>query len=237
MQNDLHEIQVLILKKLLFHPKLRYSDLRPSEEIENNKLNFHINQLKNLGLVKKSDDLYVLTNKGKEFAGRLDTDILKVQKQAKISAWICPIRDVEGELEFLIYTRLKSPFFGCQGFMSGKVDYGEKILDAAKRELKEECDLEGNPEIVALKHYIVFDKSTNEMVEDKFMFLCIVKNPTGNLFQSEEGKYEWVKKSNLEKYIMNHFESWAAFESQLNLIKNYQGNTQFIEEEHYSEKF
>lgn len=234
---DLHEIQILILKKLLFNPKQRYTDLRPSEDIENNKLNFHLNQLKLLGLIEKDDENYFLTNKGKEFAGRLDTDVLKVKKQAKISAWVCPIRIVNNETEYLIYTRLKSPFYGCQGFMSGKVDYGETVLEAARRELKEECNLEGNPEIVYLKHYIVFDNKTKELLEDKFMFLCVVKEPRGEVIQSDEGKYEWVKESDLKKYITNHFESWEGFEAQLDGIRKFNGSISLVEEKHYSEKF
>lgn len=237
MAKDFNEIQIKILNKLLFTPKLRYKDLRPSEDVENNKLNFHINQLTELDLIDKHDQYYSLTNKGKEFAGRLDTDNLKLKKQAKISAWICPIREVEGELEYLIYTRLKSPFYGCQGFMSGKVDYGETVIDAAKRELTEETNLVGVPVIVALKHYRVFDKSSRELLEDKFMFLSIVNNPENEIKQSNEGKYKWVRGSNLRKYVTNHFESWKAFEKQLNLIKSYKNTIQFIEEDHYSEKF
>jgi len=237
MANDLHQIQIQVLRKLLFNPQLRYTDLRPAQDIENNKLNFHLNTLKKLGLIIKKEEFYSLTNKGKELAGRLDTDDLKVKKQAKISAWVCPIRNKGKETEYLIYTRLKSPFYGCQGFMSGKVDYGERVIEAAKRELKEECNLEGESKIIALKHYRVFDANNRELVEDKFMFLITVNDPSGDLKQSEEGQYEWVKESELKKFITNPFESWEAFETLLTLLKNPAKDIHFIEDDHYSIKF
>ena len=233
---DLHFIQIQILKKLLFSPKLRYSDLRP-ENVENNLLNFHLNQLKDLSLIQKEDEMYSLTLKGKEFAGRMDTDKLHIQKQAKISAWIAAINDQNKEIEYLVYTRLKHPFYGCQGFLSGKVEYGESVVDAAKRELSEECGLIGEPSILQVKHYLVRAKESGELLEDKFMFQCLIKNPTGELRQSDEGKYEWVKESRLNDYVTNHFENWERFEEEVRFIKEFNGTTRIIEETYYSDKF
>jgi len=121
--------------------------------------------------------------------------------------------------------------------MSGKVDYGETILEAASRELKEETGLSGDPTIVALKHYVFFDKKSNNLLEDKFMFLCLVENPAGDICGSQEGKYEWVKETNLQNYVTNPFEDYTAFNAQIDLIKNYNGTMNFSENRHYSEKF
>lgn len=237
MNTELHAIQIQILNKLLFKPSQRYVDLRPSEDIENNKLNFHLKQLQELGLIQKIDDVYSLTAKGKEFAGRIDTDKLKVHKQAKISVSVCCIReDSKGQREYLIYTRLKQPFYGCQGFLTGKVGYAEQVKTAAARELTEETGLSGEPQITALKHYRVFDHESHELLEDKQLFFCVVHNPMGDLQQSEEGKFEWVKRKDLKKYVTNHFESYPAFRGQLKLVEG-GGEFKFIEEDHYSKKF
>lgn len=237
MTDNLHFIQIQILKKLIFHLELSYSELRPDDSIENNKLNFHLNALKDMELIQKTDSLYSLTNKGKEYAGRIDTEALLVKKQSKISAWICPVRNISGENEYLIYTRLKTPFYGCQGFMSGKVDYGETYVDAAKRELFEETGLSGEIQIVGAIHYLVYAKGSNELLEDKLMFMCRADSVSGELTPTYEGKYEWVKESDLKSYVTNHFESWEAFEFQLGLIKNKSGLFFFKEEVHLSEKF
>jgi ADP-ribose pyrophosphatase YjhB (NUDIX family)/predicted transcriptional regulator len=235
--NELHEIQMQILQKLLFNPGLRYTDLRPDSSIENNKLNFHINKLEELQLIHKTEDKYSLTAKGKEFAGRIDTDRAKIQRQAKISAWVCVTRDTDKGLEILIGTRLKHPFYGCQGFLSGKANYGEQIVEAAKREMKEETNYEGEPHIVALKHYRVFDPNTKELLEDKFMFLCHVHNPKGELTQPKEAHFDWVLEKELPKFITQPFESIEEFLGLVNMVKNFNNTVQIIEEERFSDKF
>lgn len=234
---QLHNIQLEILKQLLFAPSLRYAKLKPNPEMENNQFDFHLNQLIDGGYIVKKEKGYCLTNFGKEYANRMDTEQTIIAKQSKISAWVCCVRTIGGNKQYLIYTRLKQPFYGCQGFMSGKVAYGEKVLEAAKRELKEETGLEGTAQIVSIKHFLVFDKQTNDLVEDKFMFLCLVKEPKGKLKPNNEGNYEWVDENKLKQYVTNHFESWKAFEKQLEEIKSFKGKIQLEEIDHWSEKF
>ena len=234
---QLHNIQLEILKQLLFAPSLRYAKLKPDPEMENNQFDFHLDQLIDGGYIVKDGRDYSLTNFGKEYANRMNTEQTIIAKQSKISAWVCCVRAIGGKKQYLIYTRLKQPFYRCQGFMSGKVAYGEKVLDAAKRELKEETGLEGSPQIISIKHFLVFDKTTNELVEDKFMFLCLVKNPVGELRANNEGRYEWVYENKLKQYVTNHFESWGAFEKQLGEIKNFKGKVKLEEIDHWSAKF
>jgi hypothetical protein len=45
LMKQLHPIQLKILKKLLFAPQLKYTELKPEEHIENNQLSFHLNTL------------------------------------------------------------------------------------------------------------------------------------------------------------------------------------------------
>ena len=189
------------------------------------------------GFIEKKGPLYLLTNSGKEYANRMDTDITKILTQAKIGVIIIPFRGPKSKREFLIYTRLKQPFYGCQGFMSGKIRLGEQISASAKRELKEETNLMGEPQIVALKHYRVFDKNTEDLVEDKFLFYCKVENPVGKLIPDKEGKYEWVKRKDLRSYVTNHFESFDVLLNDIKLAEFYRGRLTFLEIDHLSRKF
>lgn len=234
---QLHDIQLQILKKLLFAKQMRYSELKPDAEMENNQFDFHLDKLIAGKFIAKIENRYELTNSGKEYANRMDTDHNVVPLQSKISVFICPTRKVKGQTQFLIYTRLKQPFYGCQGFMSGKVRYGETIIAGAKRELSEETGLAGKPQLVSIRHYLVFDKNSHQLVEDKFMFFCWVKNPSGNLVTNNEGKYEWVKEKDLPSYVTYHFESYAAFERDLKEIKDFAGQVKFTELLHESERF
>jgi ADP-ribose pyrophosphatase YjhB (NUDIX family) len=235
---QLHTIQLQILSKLLFSRSLRYSQLKPSKDMENNQFQFHLDALINMGYVNKENTKYTLSAKGKEYANRIDENDNKLKLQAKISVWIACTRIINNKTQFLIGTRLKQPFYGCQGYISGKVQYGEKLSAAVKRELTEESGLKcGSSELVAIKHYRVFRQGTSELLEDKFMFLCLVKEPTGSLKLSREGKLEWIDVIDLEKYVTNPFEDKIAFRQQIDLIRNFDGNVKFIEEDYYSDKF
>ncbi|MFI5241144.1 MAG: NUDIX domain-containing protein [Microgenomates group bacterium] len=232
-----HEIQLQILKKALFADKLRYSDLKPDPDMENNQFDFHLDKLIADGLIEKKDREYKLTNKGKEYANRMDTDRVNIPHQGKIGAMICCTKTKNNLTEYLIYTRLKQPFFGCQGFPTGKIAYGEKVVDGAERELLEETGLKGKAQVVAIKHYLVIDKQSDQLVEDKYMYLCLIKNPSGKLTPNDEGKFEWVKEADFKKYITNHFESYKNFIDQINLFKNFNGEVKLEEIIHKSTKF
>jgi ADP-ribose pyrophosphatase YjhB (NUDIX family) len=234
---QLHQIQLQILKKLLFSEGLKYSETKPNKEMDNNQFNFHLEQLLEADLVSKANKIYTLTSIGKEYACRMDTEKVEIQKQAKISVFVCPVRTFKGNKQYLIYTRLKQPFYGCQGFMSGKVSLGEKVLDAAKRELKEETNLEADLKLVALIHYTVYDKNKTQMFEDKFMFLCIGENPKGKLKSNEDGKFERVNKSDLLTYTTNHFVSQKQFIKDINMVDNFNGEIFFEEIDHLSDKY
>jgi ADP-ribose pyrophosphatase YjhB (NUDIX family) len=239
--NQIHYLQRQILRRLLFNPQLRYTELKPEAKLENNKFDFHLDQLVGMGYVVKQDKFYKLTSGGKEYANRIDTDDSKskVIIQAKITVSILPMRIRKGKREFVIYTRLKQPFYGCQGFLSGKVFYGETLTKAAARELKEETGLIARPKVFYIRHYLVYEKATRKLVEDKYFNFCIAKNPRGELKgKDEEGRYEWVPEVEIKKYVTNPFETVAELYGFIRRADAQKGDRVFFQEHvHYSSKF
>lgn len=232
---DLHPIQLSILRNLLLSDGLRYTDIKPDKEMENNQFSFHLNSLIDANLVLKDEDKYRLTDKGKEWANRMDTDDVKMMTQAKLSAWCCCVRDVGYGKEVLVGTRKKQPFYGCQGFVAGKIKFGETIYDAARRELREEAGLEGNPKLVQVKHYISYKEG--KLVEDKFMFLFSFENPEGEIHANYEVDLKWVPINELPQFITKPFKNFEEIKEVVDSVMNFDGNISFVEKVEDAENF
>lgn len=234
---ELHFIQRSILNKLLFSQSSKFSDLRPNDNIENNLLTYHLDQLLTSKLIEKIDNNYSLTEIGKEYAGMIDTETSHMTKQSKLSVCLIAYRKVADNYSCLIQTRLKHPFYGCQGFPTGKIKFGELITDTAERELREETGLVGNAKIFLIRHYLVHDKNTKQLLEDKIFFYCKMENPTGNISNTNEGSSNWVDEEELSKYLVKPFEEKERYFQLLNIMKKSQENVVFEEEVYYTDQF
>lgn len=204
---QLHDYQLKILKKLLLKPSCTYTVLRPEPKVENNQLTFHLNKLLEMGYIAKQEDKsYVLTTSGKEYANRMDHFTAKIEKQPKIGVLIIVIDTTQGKPRTVVETRLKHPFYGCQGFMTGKIKWGTSILETAERELKEETNLEGKAEFMGIKHWQDYDKDGN-ILADKCLFMCKIKNPTGTLRpECDEGQYNWVYLNEFDTFVTKPYD-------------------------------
>jgi ADP-ribose pyrophosphatase YjhB (NUDIX family) len=232
----MHYLQLQILKNLLFAENLSFSKLKP-EGIENNKFMFHLDTLIAQGHIKKVGSKYMLTKSGKEFANRMDTDDAQFKQQAKIGVIMCCRRQAGNEGEYLLYTRLKQPFFGHQGFNSGKVQFGETVIAAAKRELREETNLEGEPELFLIEHHHVYDSETKKLLEDKFFYFMKFEDPKGELLANNEGKFEWVKKDDFATFLTKPFETVERELYVVSRLEEFTGQIYFEELNHYTSSF
>jgi len=151
IENEIHPIQVNILLKLLFNPTARFSQLNvltaPTDQFS-----FHLKKLLEIGLIEKDGRNYQLSVKGKEFANRFDTDRLVPERQAKVAVGVVGIRMRIDSTEYLIQQRLKQPYYGFFGLVTGKVRWGETTEETAKREFKEETGLSADFKLVGIEH-------------------------------------------------------------------------------------
>lgn len=214
---NIHEFQISILRELLFRPIARFRDLK-KVDIPNDHFTFHLKQLIKEGLVAKNAGRYTLTDEGKEFANRMDTDTLKLEKQAKIDIALHPVRKNGKTTEYLVHQRLKQPFYGWYGSHSGKVRWGENPIDTAKREFLEETGLTGKFTLKGIVHYHHFHKD-GRLLEDKYFWVFKVENTQGKLKEIvPEGKNLWMTESEYRK-LENVFATFDEIKDVINTKK------------------
>lgn len=195
----IHPIQIRILLILLFRPKARFSELNATK-MPTDHFAFHLKRLLSVDLVEKTGrSAYQLTVKGKEFANRFDTENVVLERQAKIGILIGAVRHKDGKKQYLVQQRLKQPYYGFSGFVTGKVQWGETVLETAARELKEETGLTGKLTLVGIEHKIDYSKE-NQLLEDKYFFVVRANNPKGKIKKVfKGGKNQWLTKNEFLK--------------------------------------
>lgn len=154
--------------------------------------------LQDLNLINKLDNgEYILTIEGKKFSGKIDTDKKQIEKQPKVSVLLI-VKKFENNQEYLlIQTRLKEPFFGIKGFPTGKVHWGEIIVETAERELFEEANLKAKFKHSYTLHEQVYDKNTKEQLEDKLFFVCEGIYESGEIINGEGCENNWILEHDL----------------------------------------
>jgi len=193
----IHEAQTTILRELLFIPSASFSELQKKTPLESDHFKFHIARLKDEGYVEKdtSTGHYSLTHKGKEYANKLDTDKNEIERQPKSAVIIV----LHNDDMVLVQERLKHPYFGFWGYPGGKIRWGETILEAAARELKEETDLSAELIYRGVYHEHVESAETGEIIEDKIFHIVGATKPAGKMSDNfEGGRNAWMALAELE---------------------------------------
>ncbi len=195
IKTELHEIQRNILVALLINKSCHFSKLN-SDKLPTDQFSFHIRELIKGNLITKLDDgSYQLTTEGKEFANRFDTDSKHVERQPKSGVVLLV---TEGS-KILVHQRLKHPYYGFHGFISGKIRFGESVAETAKRELAEESGLTGKVQLIGIEHKTDCDEA-GTVLEDKFFYIFQVSETRGKLQeQFDQGKNIWVERDRVLK--------------------------------------
>jgi ADP-ribose pyrophosphatase YjhB (NUDIX family)/predicted transcriptional regulator len=208
----MHNIQMLILRELLFSPNSKFTQLN-IQGLTSDHFSYHINTLIKDGYVKKTSLKYSLTPKGKEFANRMDTEEVSIEKQPKVAVMVVATKIENGKKYLLVQERTKEPYFGYSGFITGKIRFGERVIEAAKRELKEESGL--SCENIHLKKlvrdYVVLN-DTGELVEDKMFFVVHAVNPKGNLVNTKNGNNRWLTENEFKHLKKKYYNEDSIYE-------------------------
>jgi ADP-ribose pyrophosphatase YjhB (NUDIX family)/predicted transcriptional regulator len=232
-ESDIHKTQAIILRTLLFTPSANFAELQKATDLTSDHFNFHIKKLVESGLVIKHDAGYSLSQKGKEFSNRMDTDQNEIERQPKVSVALVVERNIHGRREFLTQQRLKQPYYGFYGRIGGKVQWGESFEDAAARELKEETGLLADFTYGYVFHKRDYRVSDKTLLEDKIFIVMYAKDPSGELMaEFEGGKNHWMTQAELEQQD-KIFESARDFVKHLDAGIPYHSQSYFYNDDEY----
>ena len=188
LEVNVHDAQTKILRELLFRPHAGYAELQKPTGLSSDHFNFHIARLVELGMVEKVErGKYQLTARGKEYSNKMDTDNNTIERQPKVAVLLAVEKVVDGKKFYLFQERLKHPYFGFWGLISGKIRWGETIVQAAARELMEEAGIEADWEYKGVYHEHARQQGNPELLEDKVFHVIRGINPHGILVDEFEG--------------------------------------------------
>lgn len=225
----IHTAQTSILRELLFRPVAGYAELQKPTGLTSDHFNFHVKRLVELGLIQKVKKGYSLTSRGKEHANKLDTDNNTIERQPKVAVLLAVTRQRKGREEYLFQERLKHPYYGYWGFLTGKIRWGETIIETAARELMEESGLTAQHKLMGVYHEHSYQEESGELLEDKIFFVVLCTKPKGKLIERFEGGHnDWCTPEE-----MGHRTLFGSFHTELAVA---QGKQQFVEESYWYKK-
>lgn len=212
----LHEYQLAILKKLSINPSLRFNDLI-IENLESEHMNYHLQKLIAYDFVIKNHTGYMLTDKGKDYSNMLDDNIEIIEKQPKTSVLleIKRINPSTKEIEILLCKRLRQPYFGKVGKLTGKVRFGETLKQAAERELFEETGLKAvSVELKNIYHKIRY-KGAHDFVQDVIFYVFLITDVKGKLITSTPYQENfWISNKQLQvRQDLDFFDGFSMDET------------------------
>jgi ADP-ribose pyrophosphatase YjhB (NUDIX family) len=189
---DAHMTQMRILRTLLMAPQCSFAEMVKSTDLTSDHANFHIKKLITAGYVehvRKQYGQYRLTRAGKLYANTMDTESHEIERQAKLTVDLA-IERADGR--FIVQERCKQPYFGYHGFPTGKIRWGETMVQAGARELLEETGLTADLRVVGMYHKLDYDER-GELLEDKYMCLIHGTNPQGDMIEvTESHRNMWM---------------------------------------------
>ncbi len=192
LEVSVHDAQTSILRELLFRPTAGYAELQKPTGLEGDHFNFHLTQLVKKGLVEKTArGRYQLSTLGKEYANKLDTDSNTIERQPKVSVILVVWQD-ERRQSLLMQERLKNPYFGFWGYPTGKMRWGETIVEAAARELLEETGLTAAFTVHGIYHEHAYKHDSSDLLEDKLFLITSTTKTSGTLLDGEGCRNRWV---------------------------------------------
>ncbi|MBW2971997.1 NUDIX domain-containing protein [Candidatus Woesearchaeota archaeon] len=182
-----HPIQQSIVLKLIHKPEMSFSELLGDEQ-ESNKFAYHLGVLETKEIIQKTNGYYSLSPLGKKLSSFIEGDT--GQKAAfPTFAHVLIVRDGD---KVLAQKRLKEPFYGYWGLISGKINFGLNVEECAKRDIEEECGLKAaKSELIGINQAKTYEDG--KLLHHHIMFYVRLSELEGTLkSKTHKGENAWM---------------------------------------------
>lgn len=162
--------------KLIHNPEMTFTELWDGKR-DSNKFSYHLSILESKGLInKKENGKYALSEEGRKLSAFIEGDTgIKAVFPTFAHGLI-----IKNENKILVQKRLKEPFYGYWGLISGKINFGFNVEECAKRDLIEEAGLTAkNSRLVGINQIKTYEN--NKLLFHHIIFLVELSEIQGEL--------------------------------------------------------
>lgn len=189
---ELHDAERRILLKLIHAPSSGFNELW-AKEGESNLFAYHLGKVVERGLVTKDGEKYRLSEEGRRLSAFIEGD---TGKQADFPTFSVVLLVKDGD-NWLCQKRLKEPFYGYWGFVSGKINFGFNLFECATRDLLEETGLHASHwTLKCIEQVKTYENE--KLLHHHYLFHMITEKSSGVLKQAtHKAENTWMT---LEEY-------------------------------------
>ena len=182
-----HQLQREILLKLIHNPSLSFNQLWAKQD-NSNKFAYHLKRLEETGLIRKNKTHYQLTDEGRKLSAFIEGDSGHKAEMPTLTHVLM----VKKDNKILCQKRLKEPFYGYWGFISGKINFGLNLFECAQRDLEEETGLKAKDiTLKGLEQVKTYEK--DKLLFHHYMVIIEINNPQGQLKKkTHKAEHSWL---------------------------------------------
>ena len=184
-----HDMQRRVLLKLIHNPEMGFNELW-GKDGESNTFAYHMHRLEESKLISKTArGTYALTEEGRKFSAFVEGD---TGTKAEFPTLTIIILAKDSQGRYLCQRRLKEPFYGYWGFVSGKINFGYNLFECGARDLLEEAGLTAqNWKLLAFEQVKTFENS--KLLFHHYLFFVEAEGVEGALKEhTHKADHEWL---------------------------------------------
>jgi|APSaa5957512622_1039677.scaffolds.fasta_scaffold00055_33 ADP-ribose pyrophosphatase YjhB (NUDIX family) len=163
-----------ILQTFLYNHKLKFNQIEKLLKERSNKLAYHLNNLKNKGILTKTKETYQLSPSAEPIIPHI------TKKQSPLPVILITLKNKNN---IFLHKRNKRPFKDLLGLPGGRIIEGETIAQATRRIMKEKFNINCN--FKNINSISLEQVSKKENINHSFLLILVTATTKDNLTYSD----------------------------------------------------